>query len=937
MKRNLLICLLLFPLNILGANIKNNSLVIKENGVEFAFSPVFTLIYSPDNPNIGAKSAGIKKVQYNVAVWNVFDTAHELKYTARKSDQFGDGFDDEILNKGKQPVTANLYAAGRNEVLTADKVTTKGKLVLFEFPPSELGRLHAQIDLSKKYPVLSFSFTPAVEGYFSIGYTGAPAFETADIDELWQPLIWQEKRAPDNSYLTLAYRCPAPTALVTHKGVSVGVVACTEEMPFEPLPTAKNSRFGVALRNKDGNMQPQLFAPVLGGVNSKMEAGETFTFSANLYVKKNACNQAFEQIVRELFHFKDYRHQELASLNTTLDNMIDYGMSKYSLFIDSLKGCNYSTDAPGAVKNVSSLNPLQIALLTGREDIFKQRAYPMAEYMLSREKFLFCLDPNQKIQSPSRLLQGPCAPVSELVTLYLVTGKANTFLLDLAVHEYNSIRTRNLDKKESGKTWQSAMQLYKATGDRQWLDTAISGADEYLAQRVNKPSSDFSDSGAEYFFWTGYTPNWTALLELYELTGEKRFLEAAHKSIRQYAMFVWFIPQIPDTNVTVNPDGWAPHYAYLKSKGYKRMEAPKAEVPAWRLSEIGLTSESSGTSTGHRGIFMANFAPWMMRIGYLTDDKWLQDIARSAIIGRYANFPGYHINTDRTTVYEKPEYPFRKYDELSVNSFHYNHIWPHTNILTDYLVTDAYVKSEGRIDFPSQFVEGFAYLQSKLYGQQTGKIYRDTGVNLYLPQRLVDTGNKEINFLCGYTGERFYVVLTNQSPEKQPVNVSINKEYASNLEGEHRVEVWKENKPVGTAKLIDGRLKTDVSAEGITVLMIDGVTASSELRRQFENPAPGWRQAYRHDTESGVVAMRLAMGSDLTSLFVYVSKDNTGYDSATLSYSIDGAEWKKLHKPDFPFEFTLPLNPAASTVKMVMEQFKKDGNVERSNEIVLFK
>ncbi|GHU72711.1 hypothetical protein FACS189413_16180 [Bacteroidia bacterium] len=937
MKHNLFIilCLLSLSFNILGANVKNNSLIIKEGGVEFTFSPVFTLIYSPANPNLGAKSAGIKGVQYNVAVWNAFDTTQELKYTARKSDQFGDGFDDEILSKGKQPVTANLYAGGRNEVLTADKVTKKGELVSFEFPQSELGRLHAQIDLSEKYPVLSFSFMPAVAGYFSIGYTGAPAFEIAEIDELWQPLIWQEKRAPDNSYLTLAYRCPAPTTLVTYKGVSIGVVAHTKEMPFEPLPTATNSRFGVALRNKDGKMQPQIFAPALGGINSKMKANETFTFSANLYVKKNTLNKAFEQIGRELFNFRNYRHQEQVSLNTTLDNMVDYGMSKYSLFIDSLKGCNYSTDAPGAVKNVSSLNPLQISLLTGREDIFKQRAYPMVEYMLSREKFLFCIDPNQKIQSPSRLLKGPCAPISELVTLYLVTGKVNTFLLDLAIKEYNGVRTRNLDDKESGKTWEGAMQLYKATGDKQWLDAAISGADEYLAQRVNKPADGFNGSG--YFFWTGYTPNYVSLLELYELTTEKRFLEAAHKSIRQYAMFIWFVPQIPDKNVVVNPEGWAPHYAYLQGKGYKRMEAPKAEVPAWRLSEIGLTSESSGTSTGHRGIFMTNFAPWMMRIGYLTNDNWLQDIARSAVIGRYANFPGYHINTDRTNVYESPEYPYRKYDELSVNSFHYNHIWPHTNILTDYLITDAYVKSEGAIDFPSQFVEGFAYLQSKLYGQQTGKIYHDTGVNLYLPQHLVDTGNKEINFLCGYTNDRFYVVLTNQSAEKQAANISVNKEYTLNLEGEHRVEVWKDNKKAGTAKLIDGRLKTNIAPNGITVLMIDGVTASSELRRQFENPAPSWKQAYQQDAGSGVVAMRLAMGSNLTTLFVYVNKDDTGYDSATLSYSIDGAKWEKLHKPDFPFEFTVPLDPAASSVKIVVEQFKNDGSIERSNEIVLFK
>ncbi len=183
---------------------------------------------------------------------------------------------------------------------------------------------------------------------------------------------------------------------------------------------------------------------------------------------------------------------------------------------------------------------------------------------------------------------------------------------------------------------------------------------------------------------------------MYELTGDKAYLRAAHRGAKLYTQYVWYSPAIPDRDIPVNPDGKAPHYQYLKSKGHAQMDAPAERVPAWRLSEIGLTPESSGTSTGHRGIFMANYAAWMLRLAHYTGDGFLARTADHAVIGRYRNFPGYHINTARTTVYEKADYPLRGHMELGANSFHYNHIMPHISLLYDFLVTQALFRAAGR-------------------------------------------------------------------------------------------------------------------------------------------------------------------------------------------------------------------------------------------------
>ena len=130
--------------------------------------------------------------------------------------------------------------------------------------------------------------------------------------------------------------------------------------------------------------------------------------------------------------FAETKFSRIPVYEDTIDNIIDYTLSPYSNFIDSLKGCSYSTDVPGSTKNVSSLNPLSVALVADDEELYRRRAYPIVEYMLSRKNTLFCLDTTQKVQSPSRELAGPCAPISELAGLYRLSGGKSPMLRHFA-------------------------------------------------------------------------------------------------------------------------------------------------------------------------------------------------------------------------------------------------------------------------------------------------------------------------------------------------------------------------------------------------------------------------------------------------------------------------------------------------------------------------
>lgn len=895
------------------------------------FTLDFVVLHRTDDPELATRAAGIPNVVYNVETWKAFDPAKaDLKEVRRDISSQGDGFDDRILDAKAEQRSANYFNSGEQIRLSPKRILRSGNILRVEYPSDNRFALTAEVDLAAKpYPLVRWNLVAKAAGHYSVGYVGGPKVPVQEADELWQPLVWQERRMPDRSYLTLAYRTPLPTTLVQDEGVAYGALAHPSEFPFQPLPLPGNSRFGVALRTEDGRASPMIFAPVMGA-GSHLAAGEVSGFSFYLVRESSEdLTQAYEKLASDVYRFRDYRSNAVGSLNAAFDRIVDYSMSRYARWIDELKGSSYSTDVPGAVKNVSSLNPLMLAMVTDRQDMFDERVVPYVEYMLSREKFLFALDPEQKIQHPSRQLLGPAAPVSELATLYAIFGQRNRAYLDLARQEYEGERVRNLDVAESGQSWSNALSLYEATGDKAMLDRAIVGADRYLEARVAQPQAEFKD--ASFFFWPAFVPDFVDLYRLYEATGQRRFLDAARLGARRYTMFTWMSPAIPEGDVTVNPGGEAPVYWYLKGKGHKPMKAAEEQVPAWRVSEIGLTAESSGTSTGHRAIFMANYAPWMLRIGEDTGDRFLQEVAKAAVIGRYRNFPGYHMNTARTTIYESADYPLREHEELSVNSFHYNHIWPMASMLLDYLVSDAYARSDGAIDFPAQFIEGYAYLQNKFYGYRPGRFYGDAGVQLWMPKGLVRTEANELNHIAGYRDDAIYLAFANQSEKPVTAGFTFDPERIAQVGTPSLTKL----SPQGAASAENGFYRVDVPAGGQTAVRIDGLRARASFQRAMLG---GSGKPVPRDSASvefgDARAYLLDFGKFGRRGYVYLREDDRTVRSATLRFRVGAGRWIETTDDAFPFEFSVPV-PAGQAFTFRLSGQRKDGTRGSASPVIL--
>ena len=919
----------------LSVKIENSTIQIQSGNTNYSFTPTFTVLYNATDPDMMLKPMNIKNLSYNVLTWKVKDSSKaDFVQKPIGKETAGDGFDDRILRKAAEKRTGAIHNVGESTSIIANRVRHAGDTTFFEFPASSKFLFKAYVlKKAKPYPILQYELQPLVQGYFSIGYTGAPSLTKENAAGIWQPLIWQEKRIPENAFLTPAFMATLPTTMVFDGKNTIGVMASPDAIPFQPLPVLANSQFGIGLINAQKNIQPSVYAPIPGGYKSKMNAGEPFRFELHLVVESQTINRTYESIARKIFGFKDYRSNAISTLNKTLDNIVDYSMSSYTWYVDSLKGYAYATDVPGAVKNVSSLNPLELAIVRDDVNMFEKRAYPQIEYMLSREKFLFSLDSTQKIQNPSRRLKGPVAPLSELGALYTVLGKQNPFLLQFMKKEYANARTRNLDVEEKGNSWINAMHLFRTTGDSAYLKTAIAKASVYVQTRVNTAQSDFTDPFAGgFFFWPAYTNRWIELIQLYEITKERSFLDAAVEGARNYTQFIWMVPAIPDSLVTVNKDGKAPFYWYLKAKGHKQMYYPEEKVPAWRLSEIGLTPESSGTSTGHRGIFMTNFAPWMLRLGYYANDSFLLNVAKDAVIGRYKSFPGYHINTERTTAYENVDFPFHKHLDQSVNSFHYNHILPMASMLLDYLVSDAFIRSKGAIDFPAEYIEGYAYLQSKMYGARTGKFYSANNVRLWMPGNLLQTDNVELNYVSARKLDTLFVAFTNQSQQNIKSAFTLNDSLVK-LSTSASMDIWKNNKWTRVPQLAK-QLSVEIAANGITAVRLNGVKMQSGFQQQLLGAETKNATDYVHLPQGNANAMLLHLGNYDNRLYVYLEDDDNKVKTATLQYKNAEGKTFLLDDRQYPFEFTVPLQKQSSIAFSIILN-KTNGEKEESKIVTL--
>jgi hypothetical protein len=869
--------------------------IAQEHGGGFdVFRPEFTAIRCKDKPTTSRLKWA--RPVYNLPAWKLADGT----------------------------VQADVFKIGDVISLTNPAIIRNKDTIVWTFDNDSI-TLTAKVSLpsGKAEPRIDYQVAIEEDGYYTFGYTGAPSLAIDKVTRLWQPQVWDGRRLPEQSFLIPDAHCTIPGCLVqsADRRGTIGVMADPWQFPYE-MPYARNRKFGVTVRNRNGAAQPMVFAPFIGS-DTHFKFGDEHRFSVQLVSRPESLSETFEYVARNISGFGDRRENTLTTLNQTLDNMIDFALSKWAAFDTKNKSSNYP-DAKGTVKNVSCLHPFSVALVTDDARLFHEQTVPIMEYLLSREKFLFAIDKSglSHSQKPSMNMAGPAMPVSELAALHRISQGGSPVFLKQAERLYATDRKLNMNWVTADATWQRSLSLYRATGDRKWLDDATAKANRYIAERIDKSPDNFKEARDGTFF-EYMVPSWKELYELYLETDDPKHLAAAHAGARRYAQFVWFYPSVPDGDIAVNPRGFAPRRGRAEADG--KLPAPRETVPAWQVSDQGLTCEGNGT-VQRLGILIATHAPLFLRIARDTDDDFLRDIARSAVIGRYANFPGYHLNTRFSTAQEKPDFPRHKYDVLKpTTSIHYNHILPQVNLVIDYLMSRAYDVSEGSIDSPTEFIEGYAYLQSKLYGARPGKFYDEGDVWPWMPKLLLSVDQNQANYIAARGDDRLCVAFMNASDRQiDGVTFTLNSEHFQSLDGEFTARVWKDNKPIETpVKVKNGVGVVSLSPKGITAVCIEGLSPKVSFQKQLAKTKPVASQSDADELEATV----LSFGPELRWLYGYLKTEPGMIEQAELSVTA-GSDTRIVADKSFPFEFSVPIGPETNAIEMKTRLMKKTGAVE---------
>lgn len=726
---------------------------------------------------------------------------------------------------------------------------------------------------------LQLYFTPAKDGCYSLGVMAAHAALPSSVTNVQLPPMYQYRRIQPQPHMLLSAMMPTPVAMVEAETAGRRMTAfVSADNTLAPLDWGgvDHSPIGFTIKNHDNHVEPVAFSPVLGMADSKMKAGLTVCRRFEVGLAATPWNETLEHVAKNIYKVRDYRRQADKSLTETMYSIIELMRDdEHGGWDKAMRGYYDIEGKPTKAPTVVHSAPLAIvaaAINSGDEEFYMSRALPTIEYTLSRKGYRWSTKTTDDgyNKDPETLRLSPFG--SQFTTtyyegLYRLLGARNEWLRDIALPEGELRAPRGYSAPIL--SWVQALAAYRLTGDEKWLRRARSTAERDAKMHIYTNSEKPMRYQA-FYNSTIYHP-WWEFLDLYEVTGDRQFLEAARYGAAMTMAGIRSWPAVNDSVQTIHHGGVYNGNATMWWKGseqfrlgFPRVEgdAPEHDVEQWRVSPVGLGFEQPSTyflrNKGKlvRPVFMSSWAPDFLRLNIHTGDELFDTYARNAVIGRFTNYPGYYA-TGYTDLTMKEDFPYTGPD---VSSIYYHHIPPHLAFTADYLISEAIQRSGGKVNFPFGKQEGFVWFANRVFGGEAGTVFDDRKAMLWLRKGIITSDNPEVNYITAVSDSRLWVLLCNESREAVSTVMTAGTD-AVTIANTAAASVWNAKGKSRKIECYDNKYTVELQPKGFTAISIplkaDAAASSPELQailRADRTPAlkEGWK-VVESGTEAGKI------------------------------------------------------------------------------------
>lgn len=665
--------------------------------------------------------------------------------------------------------------------------------------------------LDPQYPadiIVSQMLVAKKDGYFSLATPSLVDIGKEEVAWATVPGYFQGNAFQENFVLAYAYgqgipklpviyteSCASTLApiLTTAGNVSVSV-SPKPGLARDPWAVEKNthenSRIGLSHMSRRGNLSPTLYFPVLGKRSSKLKAGDTIQYEFRYSLNTGGWFENLKHIANDVYNLKESLalRTNRQSLMSRLEAMHLYLTdSKNSMWnIESFEGKkiggqSYLGGVVGskgdAMKNSDYGAMWMLASATNDERLRKNVLPFAANFKLAQQQtangFFKGAAVGQYYLAKRKVFVEEWGEFVEPVSLtyYTMLDMGNILLFEPQHKEmldrlklgaelllkwqqsdgswkvaYDRHTEKPLfnDIEDLRPTFYGLIVAYRIVKDQRYLDAAKKGADWLIENGVKKGHFIGVCGDARYApdFATAQTSQ--AFLDLYEITREVKYKEAAIETGKFYTASIYTHPIPSQQKKIVN----------------------RVDRQDWEIAQAGLSFEHGGimgSAQRHGPIQLASHAGLFVRLFGLTKDSLFLTMARSAAIGRDA-----FVDT-----------------KTSVASYYWNamnkgagpyphHAWWQIGWITDYLMSEAELRSGGTIKFPRGFITPKVGPHQS-YGFAPGQV-NGTSASLMIRQGLIKLDNPNIEHITAVAADTktLLVIVMNDLNHFQKGKMEIN-------------------------------------------------------------------------------------------------------------------------------------------------------------------